>query len=453
MASAGARAWAPGVATALLVGAAVAAQPAPSSVDQVVVSDPMLRPPPAAEAEVSSWDQAIELIRHSPELVISIEAVARARAQQRLALAAVLPKLGAVGAYVHNFNVAHIAIPGAMFDSPPPTVWSVTATASWNIFSPRDLYNVGTAELGTRVAQLSLTDQRRLLATAAVGAMLETLAAVRVAEINRVGLRAALERLALTKTRLQFARGTDLDVDRAEQDVVAARSLVIDGDEALRRSREELARVLGSTMPLGVAANLDLTGFERAVASTCRLGHEIEQRADIVAAKERVRIAEREVTTARLLYVPSVNLASQAIDASATTLGPPRTWNVIATLTVPLYDGGARYALVRDAQAATVQAEEQLAAARINAMIEQARAARAVSVRTAQRDVARDARDLARRIDVRTREGYVSGLGTSLDLVTSAQALRRAEIELIVSELRIAEARADALLVTAECVY
>ena len=42
-----------------------------------------------------------------------------------------------------------------------------------------------------------------------------TLAAERIAELNRVGLRTALERLTLTQTRLRFAKGTPLDVDRA----------------------------------------------------------------------------------------------------------------------------------------------------------------------------------------------------------------------------------------------
>jgi outer membrane protein TolC len=54
---------------------------------------------------------------------------------------------------------------------------------------------------------------------------------------------------------------------------------------------------------------------------------------------------------------------------------------------------------------------------------------------------------------MRTREGYASGLGTSLDLVTSAQALRQAEINLVLLDFELAQARAGAVLVNAECVY
>jgi multidrug efflux system outer membrane protein len=108
---------------------------------------------------------------------------------------------------------------------------------------------------------------------------------------------------------------------------------------------------------------------------------------------------------------------------------------------------------MRDAKAAADQAMQDLAALRIQAMIENARAQRAIAVDTAERDVAQQQRDLAARVDQRTREGYAAGLGTSLDLVTSAQALRDAEINLVLLQFQVAQARAGAVLVNAECVY
>jgi outer membrane protein TolC len=82
-----------------------------------------------------------------------------------------------------------------------------------------------------------------------------------------------------------------------------------------------------------------------------------------------------------------------------------------------------------------------------------ARATRAIAVDTAARAVAEEQRDLAARIDARTREGYAKGVGTSLDLVTSAQALRQAAINLVLVDFELAEARAGAVLANAECVY
>ena len=62
-------------------------------------------------------------------------------------------------------------------------------------------------------------------------------------------------------------------------------------------------------------------------------------------------------------------------------------------------------------------------------------------------------RDLASSIDVRTRDAYAKGLGTSLDLVTSGAALRQSDLNLAVLQLQAAQARVDAVLSQAECLY
>ena len=427
--------------------------PAPTFVQPDVAADPMLAPPAAAPAEVHSWDEAIAMLRHAPDFLTSVDAVQRAVAQRRIALAAVLPTLVGQGIYAHNFNTESIPFGTAILVEPPATVWDATITASWNVLNPRAIYGVGTADLAIDVANLSLADRRRVLAGSVVAAMLDTLAAARVSELDRVGLRAALERLVLTQTRLQFSRGTELDVDRAQQDVAAARALLISGDESLRRAREALGEALGSPTAIATTASLDLDGFEHAVATTCKLGNDIEQRADVAAARANVAIADRHVTDADLLFAPTLGVATQGGYASAVTLGPLATWTIGATLTIPFYDGGERYGAMRDARAAADQARQALAALRIEALVESARAARAVSVSTAERDVAKQQRDLAERVDTRTREGYARGLGTSLDLVTSGQALRQAELNLALLDFQVAQSRAAAVLVDAECVF
>jgi outer membrane protein TolC len=430
------------------------AQPADASaVVQPAVSDPMLAPPDAAPAELRSWDEAIAMMRRSPSYLTSAAEVERALAQRRIALAAVLPTLTGSAGYLHNFNTVGVAAGGSVLVAPPTTIWSASATASWNIVNPRGIYQIGTADLATRVAYLSLADRRRVLAGSVASAMLATLAAGRVAELDRVGLRAALERLSLTQTRFTLSRGTELDIDRAQQDVAAARALLINGDEALRQAREALGQALGSATPLAAPAELDLEGFERSVASTCRVAEDIERRADVVAASQRVAIARRQIEDAKLQFAPSLAVGSTAAYASAVTFGPSTTWALGATLAVPLFDGGVRYGALRDARAAAEQARDALASVRVEAMIEVARATRAIAVDTAARAVAQEQRDLAARIDARTREGYAKGVGTSLDLVTSAQALRQAEINLVLVDFELAQARAGAVLANAECVY
>lgn len=432
--------------------APLTSEPPPPAV-QPQVDDPMLAPPEAAPAEVKSWDEAIDMIRRSPDFLTSAAQVDRALAQHRVALAAVLPQLFAQGAYEHNFKTLSVPFDGATLVAPPPTVWSIAGTLEWNILSPRAIYGLGTSDIATDIATLSLADRKRVLAGSVISALLATLAAERVAELDRVGLRAALERLVLTQTRLKFARGTELDVDRAQQDVAAARAALISGDESLRQAREALGQALGSATPLAAPASLDLEGFERAVATTCRINADVDHRADVVAARARVELADRQINDVKLQFAPTLGVNAEAGYASASTLGPNTTIELGATLTIPLYDGGARYGQLRDAKASALQARDELTSVRIAAMIENARAQRAVSVDTASRDVAKEQRDLAQRVDTRTREGYIAGVGTSLDLVTSAQALRAAEINLVLLDFQLAQARAGAVLSNAECMF
>jgi outer membrane protein TolC len=433
--------------------AAPADPPAPQP-EAPEVSDPMLSPTPPAARVVRSWDEALTLIRsRSPDYISGYESIRRAEAQSRIALAAVLPTLNGQGSYTHQFLTETLPLGGRSVVTPPPNVWAAGAILAVPIINPRGLYGLGTSSRNEDAAKLDYSELRRQITTSAVNAMLSTLTTERVAELNRSGLRAALERLALAQARLKYGQGTELDVDRAQQDVAASRALLIAGDEALRQTREEFGRALGSAEALGVPATLDLEELERAVARTCRLNEDIERRPDVAAARKRVDIADRAIHDAELLLAPSLGAVSQLNYASATSLGPNTTWSLQGVVSVPFYDGGLRYGAIRDARAASEQARQGLVSARLNAIIGSSRAHRAVGVSQASRDVALARRDLAKRIDGRTREGYARGFGTSLDLVTSAQDLRQTEIGLALQDLELGQARAGAVLTNAECLY
>lgn len=446
------------------------AAPAPAAPSAPAVSDPMLTPPPPAPKAIASWDDALSLIRaQSPDYVSSAQAVTRAEAQKTIALAAILPILNGQVGYVHNFfdetvnlastspNAVSMTNPAGVVSAPvvtpAPDLWSASATVTWAAVDLRRIYGVGTADANVDVAKLTFEDRRRLIAISVVDAMLSTLAAEHVAELNRVGLRAALERQNLTQARFTFGQGTALDVDRAAQDVEASRSQIISGDESLRQTREALGQQLGSKVAMAAPGSLDLEAFEAAVARTCHTNDDIERRPDVRAAAARVKLAERAVHDVELQFVPSIDVGSTLAYSSAPILAPNVTWSLGATLNVPIFEGGARYGALRDARAALDQARQSLIAAELAAIVGSEQALRGVSVLTDERNVAKNQRDLAERIDQRTRDGYAHGLGTSLDLVTSAQALRQADINLALLEFQLAMGRANAVLANAECAY
>lgn len=418
------------------------------------VSDPMLTPPRVEAIEIRSWEDALARVRaRSPEYLADAQTIERAKAQTRLALAALLPVLNGQVAYTHSFSQLTIPFGGVNLVTPPPNEAVVGATASWTPLNPRAIYDYETSKKGVDVARLSFDDRRRRIAASTVAAMLATLSAARVAELDRVGLRAALERLQLTQSRLAYGQGTALDIDRAAKDVDAARRLIVDGDEAVRRASEALGVALGSPQPMVLAADLDLDTFERAVASTCRPNEDIERRPDVAAARSRVEIAHRAAVSAELAPLPTLGVQSAVTHSSAPVLAPDTTESVSVVLNLPLYDGGYRYGQLRDARAAEEQARAGLEATRLAAIVSAAQAKRNVTVSRNDRDVSKSQRDYAARIDLRTRDAYAHGKGTSLDLVTSAQDLRTAEIDLAILDFQYSEARASAVLENAECTY
>ncbi len=435
--------------------AAVSSTAASPSPITPTVSDPMLTPPPPAPMQIASWDDALARIRsQSPDYLSAAQAVERAKAQKELAWSVVLPFVNGQATYTHELLPPLRAnIGGVSIVTPPPDVWTVGATASWSIVNPRGIYGIGTAARAVDAATLTFADARRQIAEAIVSTMLATLAAERTAELNRVGLRAALERAALTHARLQFGQGTEVDVDRADEDVAAARALVVSGDETLRQAWEALGVALGSRTPTSAPGDLDLGRFEDAVARTCRLNDDIERRPDVASSRERVAVAERTVHDAELQFAPSLGVNAQAQYSNEPVLAPNGVIALEGVLSVPIYEGGSRFAALRDAHAALEQARQALASTELHAIVSSAQAQRAVGVLQATRDDAQAERDLAARVDRRVRDGYARGLGTSLDLVVSGQALRQSEINLALLEFQVAQARADAVLANAECVY
>ena len=144
--------------------------------------------------------------------------------------------------------------------------------------------------------------------------------------------------------------------------------------------------------------------------------------------------------------------SSVASSTQSSGTAPRTTWNIQAVLTVPIWDGGARYGSLRQARVSRDEAAYSLESNRrsINVEVEQAR--RGVQVAEQALAVARTAVDLATRNDELTRTAYQLGKGTtSFELVAAAQALQQVQIQLAVKEFGVVGARLSALLTMANC--
>lgn len=429
---------------------------------QPQVDDPMLVPAPAAAKQVGTWDEALGLVRErSTDLRIAEANVQRAEGRWRQALATLLPN-GRVSAGVAT-DLLNPGIPVGLTGAPlfgqtdaerRPTVplasGSVSLTQSVVDFGAwRGLSSASAAEDG---AQANLQDVQRRLTLGLARTLVATVAAERAAEINRVGLRRALERAALAQRSFELGAGTQLDVVRVRQDVEVARQSLISGDEQLHRAREALGLSLGLPQEVGVSTSFQLQGLVEQTQATCTPLKALAERPDLSAARAQVEAARESTRQASAGYLPTLGINSN-LNAFTTEPGPGRlaTWSIAAVLSVPIWEGGGRAGIVRERAGAEQQAAEALERTRRDVEVEVARARRNVQVAESLVKTASESRELSARTDQLTRRAFEVGRGSSLELVQSGAALRQAELALALREFELVQARLDAFLTEARC--
>ncbi len=437
---------------------------------QIQVSDPMLEPVPPAPVQVSSWKEALDLLRQrSTDLRTALAQVESAAGLRRVALAALLPGLtGVVSTQYNVLNPEATTFLGgggvgggiggggvptgsdSLRPTSPPFIG--TLSASVPVFNLQAITALGTAREAQRTAALSLAEVRRQLTGLLAQALVLVSAQERLAEVNRVNLRTALERLALAQRRLELGAGTRLDVVRVQQDAESARTLVVTGDERLRQARESLGLALGTPGAVGLARGTRLETLLMSAKRDCQHLEDLSGRADLAAARSRSIVAERQVTEVKAQYAPTLSLGSTLLALTVEDgFAEVPAWNIGATLTLPFWEGGARGGRLRQTRAEAEVARQAVVELERNVTVEVAQARRGVDVAVSARDIASRERGLAEENDRLTRRAFEVGTGTSLELIQTAAALRQSELALVVREFELEQARVAAFLAEASC--
>ncbi|MFB1483720.1 TolC family protein [Corallococcus sp. RDP092CA] len=422
----------------------------------------MLAPVPPAAEQVKTWDDALTLVRQRSTDLRNAEAgVSRAQGRWRQSLGLLLPNARAtagVGVDVLHPDVPSAAGGGAVGGTsasgkvPSAPLGTLSASLTQSIIDVGAWRGLSSAKASESSAVASLQDVQRRLTQGLAQVLVATVAAERAAEINRVGLRQALERQALTQRSFELGAGTQLDVVRVSQDVAVARQALVAGDEQLRRTRESLGLSLGEDHGVGVNPDFNLAGLVEQTRQQCAPLQDLAHRPDLVAQRANVDAARESRRQASAGYLPTLGLSSTLLGFTTDPgFGRFATWNVSAVLSVPLWEGGQRGGLVREREGLEAQAAQAAEATRRNVGVEVSRARRGVEVAEALLKTAAESLELADRTDRLTRRAFEVGRGSSLELVQSGAALRQAQLALVLREFELVQARLDAFLTEARC--
>ena len=434
------------------------------------VTDAMLGPVPPPKRLLASWDEALDYLRaRSTNLKIAVDQVIQAEALTATALAQYLPSLGgcsggssvygcANGTYTHQLITNRVGVAQSTQSLPTSNILPVRDTLTGSMSLSQDIINfqefdqIGIDKLSERAYRQTVEDTKRTIELSLATQVVSVVTAERVADLNRVGLRVALEQLELTRKKAADGAATGLDIVRAQQNAANAKATLVAGDETLRQAREALGIALGIPEEIGVAASLRIDGFATDALRACRVVDDVTERPDIASARTNLEVAKRNLRNVWFSFLPTITGQAALSGTSVVPQGYPNpTLSIGAVLTVPIWDGGTRFANVKNARAAEDIALQTLDGLKRAAIIQIEQAQRGIEVAELSLHVAGEQRDLAARNDEMTQLAWSHGQGTSVDLVTASEAHRQAELSFAVAEFNVVKARLAANLALATC--
>ena len=252
----------------------------------------------------------------------------------------------------------------------------------------------------------------------------------RVLEVNQ-DLRGVTEaNLRAATARLEAGTGLGIDVTRAQIDVQVADRQIATARAALEDAKQALGLVIGATEPVDAAEPPAAPGETPVVQAET-----VTARPDVRSAALQERITDRAVSAAWWTLAPTLD-AAWILSWTDTPgrFGRETQWQIVATLTVPFYDGGVRYGIIRQREAERAQARAVADRTEVAARYELRSAERAVetqriAVQTSERQV-----ELARQALAQSQAAYEAGASTNLEVIQAQQALRDAEVALVLGK-------------------
>jgi len=248
-----------------------------------------------------------------------------------------------------------------------------------------------------------------------------TEARLAIAESN---LASQQETLQITQWRVQAGLATSLDAEQARTAVEQTRAQATALRTSAQQSRHQLALLTGRsigelTLAAGALPSIPADLALSFPAQTLR------QRADVRAAELKVSAAAQRVVQADAARYPSFNL-SGSLGLSALTLsglsGPGAVASsILASVSVPIFDGGAAKAQVRAQQAALDQARAGHRAAVLGALKEVEDALVALRGDRERVETLGRAAEAAANAELLARQRYAGGL---IDFQTVLQTQR-----------------------------
>jgi outer membrane protein len=312
---------------------------------------------------------------------------------------------------------------------------SVGATVSQTLFNGLQTANkTRAAESQVSAARegLRVLEQTVLLSAATI--YMDYLRDSAIVEVQKSNVRVLEQTLKQTKDRFNVGEVTRTDVAQSEAQLAAGRTQLLTAESTLNTTRANFRRIIGDE-PVALAPGSPVDRFlPPSLPSAVDLS--LTQNPNVTAAMFGIDVSYLQVKVNEGALFPTVTLQTSVQQSYEQTLTIAKSFgaSTVAQLSMPLYQGGAEYSLIR-------QSKETLAQQRLN--LEQVRdQARANTVTAWGQLVAGKAQVQSAQAQVTAseialngvREEAKAGQRTTLDVLNAQQALVNARVALVTAQ-------------------
>jgi len=312
---------------------------------------------------------------------------------------------------------------------------SVGMTVNQTLFNGQQTANktrAAESQVSSAREGLRVLEQTVLLSAAQI--YMDYLRDAAIVEVQRSNTRVLEQTLKQTQDRFNVGEVTRTDVAQSEAQLAAGRTQQLTAESTLTTTRSNFRRIIGNE-PENLAPGSPVDRFLPAtLASAVNLG--LTENPNVTAAMFGIDVSFLNVKVNEGALFPTVSLQTSVSQSYEQTMTVFRSFgaSTAVQLSVPIYQGGAEYSLIR-------QSKETLAQQRLN--LEQVRdQARASVVQAWGQLLAGKAQVASSQSQVTAseialngvREEAKAGQRTTLDVLNAQQALVNARVALVTAQ-------------------
>jgi multidrug efflux system outer membrane protein len=420
-------------AAAVFAAGALAAVPARARAEPPASPTPVHTPAGA----INFRDAIARALARNPDRLVALAEIERVDGLLAQATSALLPQVAG--------NLTYTRLEGNRYVANKLEAAANSVLAALDVSSPLvDLHAY--AERRRARDQVDVTAAqadavKRSVAIATARAYFAALSAARFLAIAQHARDNASSHVAFATERHTAGVGNELDVARAETEVASDETQVASARTAKLRAEEALGVITGTDGALAAAGEPDL--------DAAHAGPGIAARADVIADVRARDAADWSRAHDWLDWVPTLHVSGDAFYTAPQIDPIPRLgYNVLVTLTAPIYDGGYRHGEHEQHEAADVETHEQEVGLDRQASSEVRVARGALDDSRAARDAAHRAADAATRTLALANTGYHAGTATGLEVVDAQRAALDAETQATIADDDYRQAQLDLLAAT-----